>query len=60
MDTCECCGRSLRGGELTLPWEDGDNAYAYVTCPHCGPMNGRALGSRTTTGMSIVWRAIES
>ena len=39
MDTCECCGRSLRGGELTLPWEDGDNAYAYVTCPHCGAEN---------------------
>lgn len=39
MDTCECCGRSLRGGKLTLPWEDGDNAYAYVTCSHCGTEN---------------------
>lgn len=39
MDTCECCGRSLRSGELTLPWEDGDNTYAYATCPHCGTEN---------------------
>lgn len=39
MQTCECCGKSLRGGELTLPWEDGDNAYAYVTCPHCHAEN---------------------
>ncbi|WP_456110429.1 hypothetical protein [Roseburia hominis] len=23
MDVCECCGRSLAGGVLTLPWEDG-------------------------------------
>ena len=38
MDTCECCGRSLRGGGLTLPWEDGDNAYV-LTCPHCGTEN---------------------
>ena len=36
MNTCPYCGRSLRGGELTLPWEDGDNASAYVRCPHCG------------------------
>ncbi len=28
-----------RGGVLTLPWEDGDNEYAYVTCPHCGAEN---------------------
>ena len=34
-DTCENCGRSLDGGELTLPWEDGDNPTAYVICPHC-------------------------
>ena len=33
---CENCGWSLLGGYLTLPWEDGDNTYAYVTCPHCG------------------------
>lgn len=36
MSYCESCGQSLEGGDLTLPWEDGDNAYAYVTCPHCG------------------------
>ena len=39
MDTCVNCDCSLRGGELTLPWEDGDNPYAYITCPHCGEEN---------------------
>ncbi len=41
MDYCESCGQSLEGGDLTLPWEDGDNPYAYVTCPHCGHENIR-------------------
>ena len=36
MEYCENCHSSLDRGELTLPWEDGDNKYAYVTCPHCG------------------------
>lgn len=36
MEYCETCHRFLEGGELTLPWEDGDNKYAYVTCPYCG------------------------
>ena len=36
---CVCCGRSLAGGVLILPWEDGDNEYAYVTCPHWGEEN---------------------
>ena len=36
---CESCGESLVGASLTLPWEDGDNPYAYVTCPHCGYEN---------------------
>ena len=35
MTECESCGQSLDSGELTLPWEDGDNPHAYVTCPHC-------------------------
>ena len=39
MDTCEICGQSLQWGELTLPWEDGDNKYAYVRCPYCGYEN---------------------
>ncbi|MEJ9231935.1 phage terminase large subunit family protein [Peribacillus butanolivorans] len=39
MDTCENCQQSLSGGVLTLPWEDGDNSHAYVTCPHCGHEN---------------------
>lgn len=35
MGTCENCNRSLSDGDLTLPWEDGDNPHAYVTCA-CG------------------------
>lgn len=33
---CLCCGQSIDNAELTLPWEDGDNEDAYVTCPNCG------------------------
>ena len=36
MEYCENCHLSLENAELTLPWEDGDNRYAYVTCLHCG------------------------
>lgn len=36
---CENCGQSLARGVLTLPWEDGNNPYAYVTCPYCGHEN---------------------
>ncbi len=39
MGTCANCGCDLVGGELTLPWEDGDNPCAYITCPHCGYEN---------------------
>ncbi len=39
MRDCANCGRPLRGGELTLPWEDGDNPYACIRCPHCGYTN---------------------
>lgn len=39
MDNCVNCGFSLESGILTLPWEDGDNPYAYATCPHCGAEN---------------------
>ena len=39
MDECIECGWSLDGGELILPWEDGDNSCAYVICPHCGCEN---------------------
>ena len=38
-DPCISCGQSLKGGTLTLPWEDGNNSNAYVTCPHCGYEN---------------------
>ena len=33
---CPYCGADLSGADLTLPWEDGDNESAYVTCPDCG------------------------
>ena len=36
MNSCEDCQESLAGSELTLPWENGDNPYAYVVCRHCG------------------------
>lgn len=36
MSYCPSCGQSLEGGDYTAPWEDGDNSYGYVTCPHCG------------------------
>lgn len=39
MKTCESCGQPLNKGVLTLPWEDGDNPYAYVQCPYCGYKN---------------------
>lgn len=39
MDICVCCGESLAGGVLKLPWEDGNNEYTHVTCPHCGAKN---------------------
>lgn len=34
-DICDYCGDTMEGGELVLPWEDG-NSEAYVICPHCG------------------------
>mgnify|MGYP000018631912 FL=1 len=39
MEDCINCGMSLRGGALTLPWEDDDNPNAYIICPHCGCKN---------------------
>ncbi|MBU3100703.1 MULTISPECIES: hypothetical protein [Clostridium] len=33
--TCISCQNSLDGGVRTAEWEDGDNAEAYITCPHC-------------------------
>jgi DNA-directed RNA polymerase subunit RPC12/RpoP len=38
-ERCQSCGQSLSRGYLTDPWEDGNNAEAYVTCPHCGYKN---------------------
>ena len=35
---CSNCGRDLEG-ELTLPWEDGNNPEAYVRCKYCGYEN---------------------
>ena len=39
MRECENCQASLAGGNLTLPWEDGHNPHAYVTCRVCGHEN---------------------
>ena len=39
MEDCINCGMSLSGGDLTLPWEDGDNPNAYIICPHCRNKN---------------------
>ena len=39
MNECINCQQSLSRGKLTLPWEDGDNSHAYITCPHCGCEN---------------------
>lgn len=41
MYECINCQQPLSGGLLILPWEDGDNAHAYVTCPQCGYENIR-------------------
>jgi hypothetical protein len=37
-DECEACQWPLKG-VLTLPWEDGDNPHAYVTCSRCRHRN---------------------
>ena len=39
MHECENCQQSLKGAELTMPWEDGDNPNAYATCMRCGEEN---------------------
>lgn len=39
MGDCIECGMSLDGGVLFLPWEDDDNEYAFIICPHCGEHN---------------------
>jgi len=36
---CESCGQSLSRGEISAPWEDGDNTYAYIKCPYCDHRN---------------------
>ena len=38
MNECENCHNTLTGS-LTLPWEDGSNSHAYVTCGRCGHDN---------------------
>jgi len=37
--TCESCGMSLKNGEYTGAWENGNNPNSYVKCPHCGHVN---------------------
>jgi hypothetical protein len=35
MQECESCQQSLDDSEGILPWEDGNNSYAYVTSRRC-------------------------
>lgn len=37
--TCESCQQSLAGCSTIVPWEDGNNADAYIRCPYCGHKN---------------------
>lgn len=39
--TCERCGRDYDSSdvELILPWENGNNPYAFWICPHCRSHN---------------------
>ncbi len=37
--TCESCQQSLADGDRSLPWEDGNNANAYIRCKYCGHKN---------------------
>lgn len=37
--TCESCGMSLKHGEFTGAWENGNNPNSYVTCPYCRHIN---------------------
>lgn len=39
MERCLNCQTSLEDEDLVLPWEDGDNEYAYIKCPRCGYEN---------------------
>ena len=36
---CIYCGISMRNGVSSLPYENGNNAYASIRCPHCGSEN---------------------
>jgi len=37
--TCDVCQNSLAGGRLVVPWEEGNNSYGYIVCPHCRHKN---------------------
>ncbi len=39
VERCVSCEQTLEGGELVLPWADGNNPNGYVICPHCGYEN---------------------
>lgn len=41
MGECEACQESLSGGDSYMPYEDGNNAHAYIICPHCQHENVR-------------------
>lgn len=37
--TCVVCQYPLAGGMFVSRWEDGNNDYSYVVCPHCRHKN---------------------
>ncbi|MFG3344172.1 hypothetical protein ACGF1Z_03795 [Streptomyces sp. NPDC048018] len=39
--SCEVCQSSLSTGTSYLPYEDGSNSHAYISCPSCGHENIR-------------------
>lgn len=39
--SCAVCQSSLSGGTSYLPYEDGNNSDAYISCPSCQHQNVR-------------------
>jgi len=36
---CFGCGREVKNGDYTAPWENGKNPHGFITCPYCGYEN---------------------
>ena len=46
---CVWCQEPLSRAEAFLPWEDGSNSHAYITCPSCKQENKSSTASGRTT-----------